>query len=137
MFTIFTLVFVMYVVIEQAPDYALQTKSEVKAFNFESPLLMMQNLGVWTFNSYLLDPIFLIKKDMGKVTEKRILVTGVTSLFLVMTPYVLFGIIGYISVGELALDLDLFPDRSALPGSADLLMTIVKTLLIGVIMIAY
>ena len=78
MFTIFTLIFVMYVVIEQAADYAVETKSEIKAFNFDSPLLMIQNLGVWTFNSYLLDPIFLIKKDMGKVTEKRILIFGGT-----------------------------------------------------------
>jgi amino acid permease len=137
MFTIFTLVFVMYVVIEQAADYAVETKSEVKAFNFDSPLLMIQNLGVWTFNSYLLDPIFLIKKDMGKVTEKRILIFGGTGLVMVMTPYILFGIIGYISVGDLALGLDLFPDRAALPGSPDFLMTMVKALLIGVIMIAY
>jgi hypothetical protein len=98
---------------------------------------MIQNLGVWTFNSYLLDPIFLIKKDMGKVTEKRILIFGGTGLVMVMTPYILFGIIGYISVGEMALGLDLFPDRAALPGSTDFLMFMVKALLIGVIMIAY
>jgi len=112
-------------------------KSEVKLFNIDQPMMMIQNLGMWTFNTYLLDMIFIVKADMGKVTEKRIMILGSSCMVTVVIPYLLFGIVGYLSLGENVMNFDLFPDRTPIPNQTDNLMFIIKCLMTAVILIAY
>jgi len=42
----------------------------------------------------------MVKKEMGKVTEKRIMIVGTSGCLAVVIPYLVCGIIGYISIGE-------------------------------------
>lgn len=123
--SIFTLIYILVVTIIQTPDYIAENKPEVKLFNFDNPMMIMQNLGMWTFNTYYLDMIFLVKKDMGKVTEKRLMIVGGSCMIVCVIPYLLFGIVGYLSFGDLALNIDLFPDRPSLAGT-DYMMDLVK-----------
>jgi len=136
-FTIFTLMFVLCVTCMETPEYMKTNNSEVKMINFENPLLIVQNLGMFTFNTYILDMIFIVKADMGKVTEKRIFIVGASTMFTMVIPFLLFGIVGYLSLGNIALSMDLYPDRIPIAGQSDYLMMTVKVLMTIVILVGY
>jgi len=121
----------------ETPEYMKTNNSEVKMINFENPLLIVQNLGMFTFNTYILDMIFIVKADMGKVTEKRIFIVGASTMFTMVIPFLLFGIVGYLSLGNIALSMDLYPDRIPIPGQSDYLMMTVKVLMTIVILVGY
>lgn len=101
-FSVATLIFVAVVISMQWPTYANQNEPEIKLVNTDEPLVMLQNLGLWIYSMYCLDTIFLIKKDMGKVTQKRIMQLGAVATTSMFVPYVLIGIFGYLSFGSAA-----------------------------------
>merc|ERR1712183_408842 len=81
--------------------------------------------------------IFMLKNDMTKVTVKKIMIVTTSPALIMFISFMTVGVLGYISVGDVSLSLDLFLDRPALEGSSDILMTIIKVLMIGIMMIAY
>ena len=98
---------------------------------------MVQELGQWIFSSYVVDMLFIVKHNMGKVTERRLMIVGTTCTVTMGVPYLLYAIVGYVSIGNAALFLDLFINREELPGSTDALMKICRLMVIVVCIIAY
>jgi len=135
--SVFTLLFTVFTVCYQTQDYISHYQPEIVLAKFNDPAALLQNLGGFTFNMYLLDMIFMLKNDMTKVTVKKIMIVTTSPALIMFISFMTVGVLGYISVGDVSLSLDLFLDRPALEGSSDILMTIIKVLMIGIMMIAY
>jgi len=135
--SVFTLFFTIFTVCYQTGDYNSHYKPEIALAKFNDPAALLQNLGMFTFNCYLLDMIFMLKNDMTKVTVKKVMIVGTSCSLTMLISYMIIGVMGYVSMGDNNLSLDLFIDRPALEGSSDILITIIKVLMIGIMMIAY
>lgn len=101
--------------------------------NFDNPLNMLQNIGMFSFCVYLLDTIFLVKNEMGVTgTKKNVFIAGTTSTIVMTIPYILVAMVAYYSFGTLAMNIDLWPSRPHLINSFgdDILMKMAVGLLI-------
>ena len=97
----------------------------------------MQNVGIYTFGYYYFDTLFDCKLTMGKgVTHKSLITVGGTTLFLMFLGFELVGIVGYVSLGSEAVNLDLLPMRPSLIGRSDILMSVAKLFLTFAVYIA-
>lgn len=66
---------------------------------------------------------------MGKsFSEKNMMRVGGISVILQLIPFLIIGIMGYLSLGDLCKTIPLFPDRPSVPGQTDWLMTMSKVL---------
>lgn len=74
---------------------------------------------------------------MGPVTEKKIIKMGAMTIGSMFLAFVGFGVMGYISLGAAAANVDLFPNRPALVGSSDYFMSTMKCFLILTVYYAY
>lgn len=135
--TVLTLLFTLFTVVYECEDYNKVYSPVIALVKVNNPLVLLQNAGMFTFNTYLLDMIFLLKQDMEKVTKRKIMIVGSSCSLTMFVCYTIIGILGYVSLGDIAMSLDLYIDRPALEGSADTLITIVKIFTIGIMMIAY
>lgn len=86
-FSLATILYMAFVTGNQAHDLNIQNNTEIQLVSFDHPLMMIQNLGLWTFSVYLLDTLFLIKKDMKVPTEKNIMIVGTSSVIILCIPY--------------------------------------------------
>jgi len=136
-FTILTLAYTTFVIIYQCPEYVSQNKPEISLARFDMPILMLENVGVYFFTNYVLDGIFLTKSTMGKVTEKRIMAFGTAGTMCLSLPYLVISVVAYISVGSKAIDFDLIINRPALAGSQDIMMTVAKVMVSGIVLTGY
>lgn len=129
-----TLFFVMTLICVQSPSYSVEYNptNEMKMFNnLDNPLMLLQNISLFTFSLYMLDVFFLVTNGLGKAaTEKNIMKISTVSVSTLLVPFVVIGILGYISFGSSVTSLDLFPARPALLGSSDLMMNIAQVLII-------
>jgi len=135
--SVITLLFTVFTICYQTQDYISHYQPEIVLAKFNDPAALLTNLGGFTFNMYLLDMIFMLKNDMTKVTVKKIMIVASSAAFVMFTCFMTVGLMGYVSLGDKALSIDLILDRPALEGSSDILMSIIKALMIGIMMIAY
>lgn len=110
----------------QTNDFtAHRTEEHISLFKFDNPLLMIQDIGCFTFALYFMDCVFLIRNDMGKAgTEKNLIKMGGMGILTMIIPFFAIGTLGYISLGDAALNVDIFPARTPIVGSNDIAMTI-------------
>lgn len=102
-------------------------------FNYDNPLNLLQNMGLFSFSLYLCDTIFMVKNEMGVAgTKKNIFIAGSSSIILMCIPYICIAVIAYFSFGTLAKHVDLWPGRPPLTDSTggDFLMKIALGFLI-------
>jgi len=129
-----SLFFIMTLVCIQAPSYQTQynpLKTLNMFNNLDKPLLVLQNLGLFTFALYTLDVFFLITNNLGKAaTPKNIMTVSAVSVNTLIIPYIIIGIMGYYSFGDYILNIDLFPARPSLLQYNDILMKIGMVLVI-------
>ena len=135
--SVITLLFTVFTICYQTQDYISHYQPEIVLAKFNDPAALLQNLGGFTFNMYLLDMIFMLKNDMAKVTVKKIMIITSSAALIMFISFMTVGVMGYVSTGDLASSLDLYLDRPALEGSSDIMMSIIKALMIGIMMIAY
>ena len=122
-----TLFYIMILAAFQSNDYInhFRDDTQISFFKFNNPLLLLQDAGVFTFALYFMDTVFLIRNDMGSAaTEKNIMKMGVYGIITMLIPFFAIGTLGYVSLGDAAINVDIFPERPALPGSSDILMSI-------------
>jgi len=138
-FSILTLFFVMIVIIIQTPGYMTQNKSmeTVEYWNFDSPMKLLQNLGIFIFSYNITTTYHVVKSTMSNPNENRLLKMGFYTVMTLYLPYLSIGILGYLSLGAAGKTLDLFPNRPAIVGSWDILMKIGKVGLVVTIYVAY
>merc|ERR1712048_414936 len=99
--------------------------------SLDQPLLIIQNIGVFSFALYTLDVFFLITNSLGSnATTKNIMTMSTISVNLLLIPYIVIGVMGYYSFGEYILNIDLFPARPTLLQYNDILMKIGMVLVI-------
>lgn len=130
--SIATLFFIMLLVAIQTPSYKTHfNQSGTSLVNYDDPLLLLQSIGMFTFALYLMDCLFLVKNDMGKAgTSKNVLKMGASSILMMLIPFYIIGVLGYLSFGNAVENIDLFPIRPALPGDSDIYMKIAQCLVI-------
>jgi len=137
---IVTLFFLMTVIAYQTPSFEQVYNpkgTNMEMFKLDDPLLLIQSVGLFTFALYVMDCIFLIKNDMGKGgTEKNIMKMGGIGILTMLLPYFAIGLLGYISFGDNILGIDLYPLRTPLAGSNDIVMIIGQCLVIASVSIA-
>jgi hypothetical protein len=122
----------MLLVSIQTPSYKTHfNQSGTSLVNYDDPLLLLQSIGMFTFALYLMDCLFLVKNDMGKAgTSKNVLKMGASSILMMLVPFYIIGVLGYLSFGDAVKNIDLFPIRPALPGDSDIYMKIAQCLVI-------
>lgn len=135
---IITLFYILIVTVMQTNTYTAHRKEDhITMFKFDNPLLMLQDIGCFTFALYFMDCVFLIRNDMGKAgTEKNIIKMGGMSILTMLIPFFAIGTLGYISLGDAAMNVDIFPARPALEGSNDIAMTIGQVLVVLSVILA-
>jgi len=138
-FSILTLFFVMVVIIIQTPGYMHQNKSmeTVEYWNFENPMTLLQNLGIFIFSYNITTTYHVVKSTLSNPSENRLLKMGFYTVMTLYLPYLTIGVLGYLSLGAAGKTLDLFPNRPALDGSWDILMKIGRVGLVVTIYVAY
>lgn len=129
----------MIIIIVQSPQYMLQNHDwqEIKAFNFDSPVLLLQNLGIFIFSYNITTTYHVVKSGLENPSMSRLLKMGLYTVATLYLPYACIGILGYMSLGEKAKMTDLFPNRVPLLDSYDILMKIGKVGLVITIYVAY
>ena len=135
---IITLFYILIITCMQTNDYtAHRTEEHITLFKFDNPLLMIQDIGCFTFALYFMDCVFLIRNDMGKAgTEKNIIRMGAMSIITMLIPFFAIGTLGYISLGDAAMNVDIFPARPPIEGSNDIAMTIGQCLVVFSVVLA-
>jgi hypothetical protein len=125
-----TTVYILVVVCSQAGSYRTAYEPKIDFFGTDNnPLLIIENLGLFFFALYCMDCYFMVREDMGKqATRKNMLKVGVSTVGICFTIFLALGLVGYLSLGDkiLSLSIDIFSDRPALAGSADIPMQIGK-----------
>jgi len=68
------LFFVMLVVVKESPDYMREYKSlnNVKSYNLDNPMLLLQNLGIFIFSYNLTTTYHIVKSSLANPNEKRL-----------------------------------------------------------------
>lgn len=140
--TIITIVYMTFIVCFQQNEYSetYNSPSSVELWSFDSPIMLIQNYGVYNFLCYAYDGLFMIKADMGKkyITEKNIMALNVSVLFLTILPYTVVGILAYLSLGIDCRNVDLWQNRPLInQNDTDYMMDIARVFLAITVMIAY
>lgn len=129
----------MIVTIVQAPAYIAKMDSlaSVKMFKTDNWLEIFQNLGIFIL-AYNLTTIFHpVKSNLFDPSRKRCVKMCLTTISMLYFPYAAIGVLGYLSLGDDAFKVDLFPNRASLPGSGDYMMMVAKIGLVPTILTAY
>jgi len=64
----------MLVVVKESPDYMREYKSlnNVKSYNLDNPMLLLQNLGIFIFSYNLTTTYHIVKSSLANPNEKRL-----------------------------------------------------------------
>lgn len=125
--SIVILCYMMSVIIIQSPQYMINFPNEHKRlFNFDYPMQMFQTLGLFTYSFNCIVTFHLAKSSLKEPTERRLKKMTNRAIYILYVPYILVAILGVCSIGDMALKIDLFPNRPSLPNDLDILMKIAK-----------
>lgn len=129
-----TTVYVLVVVCFQAESYRKAYEPKIDYLGTDNnPLLIIENLGLFFFALYCMDCFFMVREDMGnQATRKNMMKVGVSTVGICFSIFLALGLVAYLSLGDkiLSMSIDIFSDRPALAGSADIPMQIGKIAII-------
>lgn len=84
----------MIIIIVQTPGFIIQNKdwSQIRMFNFDSPIALLQNVGIFIFSYNITTTYHVVKSGLENPSMGRLVKMGLYSVVTLYLPYACIGI---------------------------------------------
>ena len=115
----------------------MHTFASVRMFKTDNWLEIFQNMGIFIMPYNLTLLFHPVKANLFDPSKERCIKMCLITICMLFFPYTAIGVLGYLSLGDDAFKVDLFPNRPSLPGTSDYMMMIAKIGLVPTVLTAY